>query len=217
MATRYDTGIPPLSPAHAARRTAPRALISDRPRRQQLLHKYSTMKLAPLLAVNPVRRRVLSCALLFSFGTLTGLTALAHDYRAGDVRVVHPYATPSTAGMRSGAAYVATLENTGATPDRLLRASTPQAGRVELHNMSVDSGGVMRMRELDHISVEPGKPIKMRPGSGFHFMLMDLKQPLKEGDKFPMTLEFERGGKVEVKVVIQVPKPRPGDSAEHKH
>lgn len=154
---------------------------------------------------------------IFAVGAVAGLAVQAHDYRAGDVRIVHPYATPSVPGMHSGAAYVATLENAGAQADRLLRASTPQAGRVEMHNMSIDASGVMRMRELDHIRIEPGNPIKMRPGQGFHFMLMDLKQPLKEGDKFPLTLEFERGGKVEVKVVVQVPKPRPGESAEHKH
>lgn len=174
---------------------------------------YSSFQPADHLAGRRTGRQIA----LLVLGALTGLSALAHEYRAGDVRIVHPYATPSVAGMHSGAAYVATLENTGAKPDRLLRASTPQAGRVELHNMSIDAGGVMRMREVDHISIEPGNPIKMRPGNGFHFMLMDLKQPLKEGDKFPMTLEFERGGKVEVKVVVQVPKPRPGDSAEQKH
>jgi len=48
-------------------------------------------------------------------------------------------------------------------------------------------------------------------------MLIDLKQPLNEGDSFPMTLEFERGGKVEVKVVVQVPKARSDDMAGHKH
>lgn len=161
--------------------------------------------------------RILHRVALLAVSALTGQAALAHDYRAGDVRIIHPYATPSLAGMHNGAAYVATLENNGAKPDRLLRASTPQAARVELHNMSIDAVGVMRMREVEHISVEPGNPIKMRPGNGFHFMLMGLKEPLKEGERFPMTLEFERGGKVEVKVVIQVPKPRPGESAEHKH
>jgi periplasmic copper chaperone A len=143
--------------------------------------------------------------------------AQAHDYRAGDVRIGHPYATPSVAGMPTGAAYIATLENTGAKPDRLLHAGTPLAGRVELHNMTIDAGGVMRMRMLDDITVTPGSPIKMRPGQGLHFMLMELKQDLKEGDTFLMTLEFERGGKVDVKVVVQVPKVRPGDAAAHKH
>jgi len=91
------------------------------------------------------------------------------------------------------------------------------AARVEMHEMKVDSGGVMRMRETDAIVVEPKQPIRMQPGSGLHLMLIDLKQPLKEGDTFAMTMEFERAGKVEVKVVVQVPKPRGGESAEHKH
>ena len=142
--------------------------------------------------------------------------AHAHGSSAGDVSIGHPYATPSVPGARNGAAYIATLENSGKQPDRLLRASTPVAARTELHTMSMDAG-VMRMREVDAIAIAPGTPIKMRPGQGFHFMLMDLKQPLKEGDTFPMTLEFERGGKVEVKVVVQVPKAQPADAAEHKH
>ena len=142
--------------------------------------------------------------------------AHAHANSAGDVSIGHPYATPSVPGARNGAAYIATLENTGKQPDRLLRASTPVAARTELHTMSMDDG-VMRMREVDALPLAPGAPIKMRPGQGFHFMLMDLKRPLKEGDTFPMTLEFERGGKVEVKVVVQVPKAQPADAAEHKH
>jgi periplasmic copper chaperone A len=160
-------------------------------------------------------RRTLALAL----GAALSLNALAHGYSAGDVRIGHPYATPSLSGSTSGAAYIATLENTGTQPDRLLRASTPVAGMVELHSVSVDALGVMRMRLLDDVPVTPGTPIKMRPGQGMHFMLMDLKQALKEGDTFPMTMEFERGGTVDVKVVVQVPKARPGETAAaaHKH
>ena len=142
--------------------------------------------------------------------------ARAHDARAGDVRIDHPFATPSLGGARNGAAYIATLENTGSRPDRLLRASAAVAVRTELHTMSVDDGGVMRMREVAEIALAPGAAVKMRPGQGLHIMLMDLKQPLKEGDRFPMTLEFERGGKVEVKVVVQQPKARDG-AAAHAH
>ena len=144
-------------------------------------------------------------------------TAHAHGGRAGDVEITHPFATPTPAGATNGAAYVATLENTGKQPDRLIRVSTPVAQRAEIHTMTVDAGGVMRMREVGEIALSPGVPVKMRPGDGYHFMLMGLKQPLKEGDSFPLTLEFERGGKAEVKVVVQVPKARPGEMAEHKH
>ncbi len=142
--------------------------------------------------------------------------AWAHGGRAGDVEIGHPFATPSLAGTTNGAAYLASLDNTGAAADRLLRASSAAAERVELHSMAVDAQGVMRMREVDAIELAPKASIKMRPGTGFHLMLIGLKQPLKEGASFPMTLEFERGGKVEVKVVVQVPKPRDG-AASHAH
>ena len=143
-----------------------------------------------------------ACAVLFAL--FAHASARAHDYTAGDVHIIHPYATPSVPGARNGAAYVAGLEARQA--DRLLRVTTPIAERAEVHTMSMDAGGVMRMREVADLPLAPGAPIKMRPGDGPHFMLMGLKQPLKEGDSFPMTLEFERGGKVDVKVVVQVPK-----------
>ena len=156
----------------------------------------------------------LAAALLLGAGAAGPLQA--HDFNAGDVRVGHPFATPSLAGTANGAAYIATLENTGAKPDRLLRASTPAAARVELHTMALDVGGVMRMREVAEIALAPKSPIRMRPGLGYHLMLVGLKRPLKEGETFPLTLEFEHGGKVEAKVVVQVPRAgaaMPG----HKH
>ena len=146
----------------------------------------------------------------------TGLVS-AHGSKAGDVEIGHPFATPSLAGTTTGAAYVATLENTGTRPDKLLRASTPAAARVEMHSMAVDAQGVMRMREIDAIELAPKVAIRMRPGLGMHLMLVGLKEPLREGATFPMTLEFERGGKVEVKVVVQLPKPRDEASGGHMH
>lgn len=156
-----------------------------------------------------------ACALVLTALSIT--FAYAHGGRAGDIVITHPFATPTPPGATQGAAYIVTLENTGKESDRLLRASTPAAQRVELHTMTVDADNVMRMREVDDIPLTPGVPVKMRPGAGLHIMLVGLKQPLVEGGSFPMTLEFERGGKTEVKVVVQVPKPRPGEAAEHKH
>jgi len=147
----------------------------------------------------------------------TGVAAFGHDFHAGDIHIGHPYATPSLPGATSGVAYFATLENAGTRPDRLLRGSTPVAEHVELHEMNLDANGVMRMREADAIGVGPKQVIKMRPGMGMHLMLIGLRRPLKDGDTFPMTMEFERAGKVELKVVVQVPKPRADGAAEHAH
>lgn len=143
--------------------------------------------------------------------------AFAHGSTVGDIEIGHPYATPSLPGTSNGAAYFAMLENTGNAADRLLRATTPVAARVELHSMAVDAQGVMRMREVDGIALAPKAKVQMKPGSGLHLMLMGLKEPLKEDASFPMTLEFERAGKVEVKVIVGQPKPASAAASGHTH
>jgi hypothetical protein len=134
------------------------------------------------------------------------LGAAAHGASVGDIAIGHPYATPSIPGTSNGAAYLASIENNGAAADRLVRASTPIASRVEIHTMAVDAQGVMRMREIDGIALAPKAKLEMRPGTGMHLMLVGLKAPLKEGTSFSMTLQFERAGTVEVTVVVQAPK-----------
>jgi periplasmic copper chaperone A len=143
--------------------------------------------------------------------------AAAHGAAVGNIRIEHPFATPTPPGMMIGAAYLAKVENTGTRADRLLSATSPAAGQVQMHTMTIDAGGVMRMREAPALDLAPGAAIRMRPGAGFHLMLMDLKRPLKVGDSFPMTLQFERAGKVEVKVVVQQPVAGAAATDAHEH
>jgi hypothetical protein len=61
----------------------------------------------------------------------------------------------------------------------------------------------MTMRPLDKgLPIEPGKTVKLAPG-GYHLMMFDLKGPLKQGDKVPVTLEFEKAGKVTLSLEVQ--------------
>ena len=150
--------------------------------------------------------RILRLFAAIALALATGF-ALAHGYSVGDVRIGHPFATPTPPGATIGAAYFASLENQGSQADRLLRVSTPVATRVELHSGEIGADGVMRMRELDGGLKLPSKAvIRLRPGMGDHLMLMGLKKPLVEGERFPMTLVFEHAGKVDVEVLVQVPK-----------
>ena len=158
-------------------------------------------------------RRTFAAALAVSALTL----ASAHDAAVGDIRIEHPYATPSLAGVPTGAAYLVSILNDGKTPDKLLHAATPVSAGVEIHTMSVDAQGVMRMRQVDGIALAPKAVVTMKPGMGYHLMLVGLKRALKEGDSFPMTLEFERAGKVEVKVVVQAPKASADMADMHMH
>lgn len=122
----------------------------------------------------------------------------AHDYTLGDLKIGHPWARVSAA--QNGAAYM-TITATAAMGDRLVSAASPAAGRVELHT-HVMEGEVMRMRQVPAIEVKPGEPTALKPG-GLHVMLLGLKKPLTEGYAFPLTLTFERAGKIEVEVKVQ--------------
>jgi copper(I)-binding protein len=78
------------------------------------------------------------------------------------------------------------LESKQAT--RLVGVSTPVAARAELHQMSMQ-GDMMKMQEVDGIDLGAGKKVELASG-GYHVMLMELKRPLKEGEKIPLTLSF---------------------------
>jgi len=167
-----------------------------------------------------LRRNVVAAAAALAvalpLSTTLAPLAIAHEYKAGAIRIDHPWARPTQPGQQNGAVYLKTVVNRGKDGDRLVRASTPVAERVELHTMSMD-GNVMRMREVADIPVPAGQTVKLEPG-GLHLMLMGLKQPLKLGDTFPVTLEFERGGRTEVKVWVQQPKDAPAAGhGAHKH
>lgn len=132
---------------------------------------------------------------------LTSASIHARDAIAGELRVAHPYARSTVPGQASGAAYL-TIENKGKNADKLIAITSPASKSVEIHTMAMD-GNVMKMREVQNIELKPRDKITMNPGDGYHIMLIGLKQPLKRGDKFPLTLTFEKSGKVDVSVTVE--------------
>lgn len=116
------------------------------------------------------------------------------------VQVSKAWARATASKARTGAAYV-TIMNGGATSDKLVSASTPVAGRAELHT-HIKDGDVMKMRQVQHIEVGPKAMVMLQPG-GLHIMLMGLKEPLKKGATFPLTLVFEKAGETTVEVAVQ--------------
>jgi copper(I)-binding protein len=125
----------------------------------------------------------------------------AEDIKAGDLVITQAWsrATPSGAKVAGG---FLTIENKGSAPDKLIGVSADIAGKAEVHEMTTDNG-VMKMRPLDKgLVIEPGKTVKLAPG-GYHLMLQDLKGAFKEGEKVPVTLEFEKAGKVAVSLDVQ--------------
>ena len=126
--------------------------------------------------------------------------ARADDVKAGDLVISQAWSRATPNGAKIGGGYL-TIENKGSAPDRLIGCSSDLAGSVQVHEMTVING-VMKMRPLDGgLTIDPGKTVKLAPG-GYHLMLMELKGPLKQGDKLPVLLEFEKAGKVQVSLDV---------------
>lgn len=136
-----------------------------------------------------------------SITLLLAALAMAGAAQAQDLRVSHAYARATVPHQPAGGAYL-TIENTGKTTDKLVAASSPAAKTVELHTMSME-GNVMKMREVPAIELKPAEKLEMKPGAGYHLMLMGLRDQLKPGSRFPMTLQFEQAGKIEIEVSVQ--------------
>src|SRR6516164_3479072 len=131
----------------------------------------------------------IACATMLAF--VQEAPARAGEVTAGDLLITQAWARATPKGAKTGGGYL-TIENKGTSPDTLIGGSTDVAGGVQVHEMSMD-GGVMKMRPVENgLTIEPGKTVKLAPG-GYHLMMMDLKQPLKRGDKVPLTAAGDIG------------------------
>jgi copper(I)-binding protein len=114
------------------------------------------------------------------------------------LQIDHVWSRAALAGHQ-GVIYL-TVTDQGA-PDALTGVTTPIAASADLHE-SINDNGVMKMRPVASLPITPGKPVMLAPG-GYHIMLMGLKQTLKEGDSFPVTLSFAKAGPITATVMVE--------------
>ncbi|HEX3864102.1 MAG TPA: copper chaperone PCu(A)C [Stellaceae bacterium] len=141
-----------------------------------------------------------AAALLFAGNAASAQTAAQPTAQTGDVSVTNAWARATPGQAEIGAAY---LTLTSPTADHLTAISTPVARKAELHTMTMD-GNVMKMRSLSSLDLPAGQPVSLKPG-GAHIMLMGLKAPLRAGESFPLTLQFDKAGTKEVNVAVTKP------------
>ena len=150
--------------------------------------------------------------------TLLGLFALpvsvlAQSVSKGDIVIDHPWTRATPEGATVGAGYLK-ISNNGKTSDRLIGGTLEDAGKVEVHEMTMD-GDVMKMRQLtDGLEIKPGATVELKPGS-YHLMFMDLRKPIMEGASIKGTLTFEKAGNIDVDYKVEAA--GASDSTEHMH
>lgn len=147
---------------------------------------------------SPLRRWTLAWLLVLAAPAWA--VAAPKLYEFGPITIEQPIARATPPGAKTGAVYF-TIDNAGKDAERLLRASTPVAAGVVLHQMA-QKGGMMTMRAVPSLEISPGARLELG-SAGYHLMLIDLKQPLKVGERFPLTLTFEHLGTVTTTVTVE--------------
>ena len=142
--------------------------------------------------------------------TLTALLALTSVFaHAHGIDVKDAWVRSAVPGQSGTGAFMSITAKDGA---KLVGASSPVAGVTEVHEMKMD-GDVMRMRAVPALDLPAGITVQLKPG-GYHVMLFELPRQFRDGERFPLTLRFEKAGEVEVAVAVQKDAPA---TAPHGH
>ncbi|AJR05439.1 copper chaperone PCu(A)C [Photobacterium gaetbulicola] len=135
-------------------------------------------------------------------GSLFALTSTvnAHDYKVGELHIEHPWSkqVPPTSQVAAAFFNVVSHSNKG---DELLSATSPIAGKTELHT-HFHENGMMKMREVEKIDIPAHGSQALKPG-GYHIMFFKLNEVPKLGEKFPLTLTFKHAGTIDLEVTVE--------------
>jgi copper(I)-binding protein len=138
---------------------------------------------------------------LFVAALPVALSATAHDYRGGDVRIEHPWAHVTLDGASVAPIYMI-VRNGSKQADALIGGSAPGlAEKVELRGL-VRGSFSMSVDAVEKINLPAGGQEHLKPHAA-HLILVGLKKPLKRGEQLPLTLHFQNAGKVAVKIMVE--------------
>ena len=119
---------------------------------------------------------------------------------AGALSIEGAWARASIGGSKVSAVYLV-VANRGDAADRLLGAEAGRAAHATIHR-SVVEDGIMKMRRVGAIEIPPGESVRLDPG-GLHVMLTGVAPPLENGERIPVTLVFERAGRLVLSVPVR--------------
>ncbi len=83
---------------------------------------------------------------------------------------------------------------------RLVSASSPMVGTIELHTMAM-TDGKMTMRQVEGFDIKAGETFALERG-GNHMMMFEVSDQAVAGETIDITLEFETGAEDTLKVVV---------------
>ena len=138
-----------------------------------------------------MKLKVLTASLLIACSTLYAQT----------VEVKDAWVRATVPGQKGTGAFMNITAKDGS---KLVGVSSPVAGVAEVHEMKMD-GDIMRMRAVPVLELPAGQTVQLKPGGGYHVMMMELKQGLPKGSTVPLTLRLQDAQGVETRMEISVP------------
>jgi copper(I)-binding protein len=136
----------------------------------------------------------------FLRGMTLAASLVAGPALAAEIVVTDAWVRATVPAQKSTGAFLNIVAPADAT---LIGASSPAAGITELHTMRTISG-IMRMRSAKEVTLPANQTVSLQPG-GTHVMLMELKEPLTEGQFVPLTLTVRNADGQEEQIELEVP------------
>lgn len=136
---------------------------------------------------------------------LCAVALLTTPALADTVKVDAPWVRATAPGQKVAGGFMTLTADADMV---LVGGSSPVSKHFELHYMKMENG-VMEMREMKEIPLPKGKAVSLEPG-GLHVMFIDLRQPIREGRKVPMTLVVKGADGKEQKLPVEAEVRRPG-------
>jgi len=145
--------------------------------------------------------RVLRTLLILAFVGFGAAAAAAHEYKVGELEIVHPWARATLKGSDVADGFMKII-NHGSTPDRLIAVNVEFAKAGQIHDMKME-GDVMKMQELTGgLEIPAGATVELKPKS-LHVMFMGVNQELTPDTVVDGELTFEKAGKVKIEFMIE--------------
>lgn len=108
---------------------------------------------------------------------------------------------PEPANPEVGALYLE-IANDAEDAHTLTGVVTSASDTAELHTTEGDDNGASHMEEVEEIPVPAGETVELTSG-GYHVMVLDIPEPLTEGDEFTTVLTFDDGTELDLTVPVE--------------
>jgi len=127
--------------------------------------------------------------------------SLAHEYKIGNLKILHPYILETPPGAKIAGGYMK-IVNTGNQTDNLILVAVDFAKVAEIHEMKTEND-VIKMRKIKGGLEIPAKDFTELKHERYHIMFMNLLKPMIKSETHEGILYFEKAGNVKVIFTVE--------------